>query len=71
VEEVELTWADRLHEAGVIEGKRQALLKLLNAKFGPLSTERTSRVQTLSSNIELERYLDRVVTATSLEEVGL
>ncbi|MGH9334598.1 MAG: hypothetical protein ACRD21_12715, partial [Vicinamibacteria bacterium] len=71
VEEVEMTWADRIHEKGVIEGKRQALLKFLNGKFGPLSTERTTRVETLSSDIELDRYLDRAVTATTLEDVGL
>jgi hypothetical protein len=43
VQDVELTWADELrmegHEKGVIQGKREALKRLLIAKFGPLSPE--------------------------------
>ena len=75
VQEVELTWADRLieqgREAGVIEGKRETLLRQLASKFGPLSPETTARVASLDSAAELDAHLDRVVTAKSLEEIGL
>jgi Putative transposase, YhgA-like len=75
VQEDELTWADRIHEkgreAGVIEGKRESLLKLLTAKFGSLPAETTSRVQNFVSGTDLDRYLEQAATSTSLEEVGL
>ena len=75
VEEVELTWADRIHErgreAGVMEGKRDALLKFLTAKFGPLPEETISRVQDIVSGAELDTYLAQAATSPSLDEVGL
>jgi hypothetical protein len=75
VQEVELTWADELrmegHEKGVIQGKREALKRLLIAKFGPLSPEVESRVDSFSSAGTLDQYLDRVITATALEDIGL
>ena len=75
MQDVELTWADELrmegHEKGVIQGKREALKRLLIAKFGPLSPEVESRVDSLSSAGTLDQYLDRVITATALEDIGL
>jgi predicted transposase YdaD len=78
VQEVELTWADRLmekgrqegREVGVLEGKRETLLKLLRAKFGDLPDELSNSVQSLSAG-ELESVLDRVLAATTLEELEL
>jgi len=75
VQEIELTWADRIHEkgreAGVIEGKRESLLKLLIARFGSLPAETTSRVQNIVSGADLDRYLEQAAVSTSLEEVGV
>jgi hypothetical protein len=87
VEEMEVTWADRMMEkgrvegrqegreqglkAGVIEGKREALLRLLNTKFGSVSEETKSRVQALESAAELDTYLERVLAAGSIEEMEL
>jgi hypothetical protein len=75
VQEVELTWADKLKEEGREEGlragKRGALLQLLTAKFGSLPRGVVSRVETLESVEALDRYLTRVLTAGSLEEMGL
>jgi hypothetical protein len=70
VQEVELTWADKLMEKGVIEGKRETLLRLLSAKFGALPKEVTARTGAMS-NAELDSVLDRLLTATTLDELGL
>ncbi len=56
---------------GKREGKRETLLRLLTKKYGPLSEEVTTRVRSLESVDELDAYLDRVLTATSLEEMEL
>jgi len=82
VQEVELTWADRLmekgreegreegREVGVLEGKREALLRQLTAKFGELPHETKARVEVMSST-DLDRVLDRVLTAATLAELQL
>ena len=87
VQEVELTWADKLlkqgeekgiekgreqgREAGLLEGKREALLRQLGAKFGPLPEATTTRVESIDSVSELDDYLERILTARSLQEMVL
>lgn len=75
VQDVELTWADELrmegHEKGVVQGKREALKRVLIGKFGPLSAEMESRIDSVSSAEALDQYLDRVVTAATVEDTGL
>ncbi len=84
---MEVTWADRMRtkwekegwkkgqKKGLIdgrrEGKRETLLRQLTKKFGSLSEDVTTRVRSLESVDELDAYLDRVLTATSLEEMEL
>ena len=58
-------------EAGLIEGKRETLVRLLTAKFGPLSPDTTAKVEAIPSAAELDAHLERFVSATSLEEMGL
>jgi len=58
-------------QAGLLTGKREALLQLLARKFGPLPERTTSRLQAMESPDELDAYLDRVLTAQSLEEMEL
>jgi hypothetical protein len=74
VQEMELTWADRLmekgREVGVLQGKRETLVRLLTAKFGVLPDETKARVVVLSST-DLDRALDRVLTAGTLDELQL
>ncbi|HEX9723832.1 MAG TPA: DUF4351 domain-containing protein [Vicinamibacteria bacterium] len=86
VQEVELTWADKLIEkgreqgreegreegleAGVIEGKRRTLVRQLSAKFGDLPEEITIRAETMSES-ELDSILDRLLTATTLDELQI
>lgn len=83
VQDVELTWAEKLLlqgeekgreqglQAGLVKGKRESVLRVLRAKFGPLSEQITARVATMESAEELDGCLDRILTATSLEETGL
>jgi hypothetical protein len=66
VQDVELTWADELR----LEGKREALKRLLAAKFGPLSAMVEAQVDRVSAET-LDQYLDRVITAAALEDLGL
>jgi len=78
VQEVELTWADRLlekgreegREAGVIEGKRKTLLRQLSAKFGAIPEGVRARAEAMTES-ELDSVLDRILTATALSELGL
>ena len=87
VQDVELTWAEKLmekgratgraegraegRETGLIDGKREALVSLLTAKFGPLTVGVTKRVESIDSLNTLDAMLERVLTATSLEEMKL
>jgi hypothetical protein len=87
VKEMEVTWAERMIEkgrvegreegreqglkAGLIEGKRETLIRQLTTKFGSLSEEIRSRVQALESVTELDAYLERVLVATSIDDMGL
>ena len=87
VRKMEVTWADEIAEkarvkgleeglekgrqTGVIAGKRAALLQQLTTKFGPLPEHATSRLHALASIDELDDYLERVLTAKTLDEMGL
>ena len=71
MQDVELTWGDRLREEGLVQGKRETLKRLLTARFGPLPEQVRGRIDALSSPEELDRYLDRVLTAATLEDIGL
>jgi len=73
VPEMQVTWADKMKEegrqAGVLQARREILLRQLTRKFGSLPDEVTSRVNALQSIAELDAYLDRLVTAESVEEM--
>ena len=75
VQDLELTWADKLlregEEKGVLNGKRETLLRLLAQKFGALPEGVTARVEAYESVGELDACLERILTATTLEEIGL
>ena len=73
--EVELTWADKIQqegrEEGLLEGKRSTLLQQMTTKFGPVSPEVRSGIEALESVEKLDGLLRRVLTASSLEDMGL
>jgi hypothetical protein len=75
VQETELTWAEKIELKGLtkgrVQGKRETLKRQLAAKFGPLPTAVEARIEAVDSAEELDGYLDRLLTAGSLEELGL
>ena len=58
-------------EVGLQQGKGEMLLRVLRLKFGELPEAVTDRVRSLSGAAEIEAWMDRVVPASTLEEVGL
>jgi hypothetical protein len=75
MQDTEMTYFDELEERarkkGREEGKRETLLRQLTAKFGPLSEAVVLRVNALESGNELDLCLERLLTARSLEDLGL
>jgi hypothetical protein len=75
MQDMEMTYFDELEEKGRQEGreagKRETLLRLLTSKFGPLSETVVHRVSALKSSNELDDCLERLLTAHSLDELGL
>ncbi len=83
MQDTEMTYFDKLEERarqkgreegreeGRGEGKRETLLRLLTAKFGPLSEAVVLRVNSLESGKDLDFYLERLLTARSLGELGI
>jgi hypothetical protein len=71
LQDVELTYFDKLELKGELKGKREILLRLLTAKFGPLPEETVVRIAAVGETSELDSYLDRVLMAASLEDIGL
>ena len=75
VQDLELTWADKLlregEEKGMLNGKRDTLLRQLTQKFGPLPEPVTERVEAYESVDELDACLERILMANSLVEMGL
>jgi hypothetical protein len=57
-------------ERGIVKGQRLALLRLLRQKFGLLPEAVEVRVRKMDTP-ELEVLIDRILTATTLEELGL
>ena len=65
------TWERRGLEKGREEGSRQVLLRLLGARFGPLSEDVKRRVEAIGSAERLNQIADQILVAHSLEELGL
>ena len=63
--------ANPLIERGRQEGKQLFLLQLLSAKFGQLPEFLNSRIRAITSEQELDRLSLRILTANSLDEMGL
>jgi predicted transposase/invertase (TIGR01784 family) len=70
MEDVELTYFDELELKGVLKGKRETLLRLLATKFGTLPEATVARINAVTSEAEIDGYLDRFVAATSLEDIA-
>ena len=59
------------HRAGMEKGAHQVLLHLLGKRFGPLPEKVRQRVETINSLDRLTELAERVLSARSLEEMGL
>jgi hypothetical protein len=69
--EYEATWAERLMLRGFFEGKRQTLKRQLTSKFGQLPPWIEGRIDAIASEPELDGYLEGILTATCLSDLGL
>ena len=58
-------------QQGIVGGKRDMMLKLLRLKFGTLPQNVEAKVQALTAETELDTLSERVLTANSLQEMGL
>ena len=58
-------------EQAVQQGKRLFLIQLLATKFGELPQSVTDRIQGMTTEEELDQLGIRLLTAESLEEMGL
>lgn len=67
-----MSWLEHKEEQarteGRVEGRAEALRKQLVLKFGPIDSEHEARVASASPEA-LDRYLERILTATSLDAV--
>lgn len=55
-------------QQGRLEGERAVLQRLLQSRFGPLSTELLDKLEAASAN-ELERWADNVLDAQTLDDL--
>lgn len=67
-EQAAMTIAEEMRRAGRAEGHTQVLRKLLALKFGALRPEHEARLSSATAE-ELDRWVERVLTARSIEEV--
>ena len=56
------------HARGLAEGLAKALRKQLAIKFGPIDAAHVARIEAATSD-QLDRYLERVLTADTLAAV--
>lgn len=72
---MELTWASEIERRGKKEGEttgRLALVRrLLTARFGPLSDQIVQKLEAISSPEALNDLGEKLLTARSLDELGL
>lgn len=58
-------------QEGRAEGMHQILLRQLDRRFGPLSEELRRKIEEIQSTRRLNLLADRILTAGSLQELGL
>lgn len=68
--EYQSDFARRYLAQGRSEGRAEALLRQLHLKFGSVSDTQIARVREASVD-ELDRWVDRVLSATSIEDTLL
>ncbi len=71
VEAMQKTMAQVLQEKGKLEGKRETLLRQLRKRFGDVPAEMLTTIETTNELPQFEEWLDAVLDAKTLEEVGI
>lgn len=66
-----MTWSERLLAEGERRALKGVLVRLLEKRFGPVPQKALKKVESLKSVPRLNELVERVVTASSLEELGL
>ena len=66
-----MTWSETQQAVGRTQGAHQLLLHLLGKRFGPLPENVRRQVETINSLDRLTELAERVLSAHSLEEMGL
>ena len=69
-----ITWEEKVEARGLakgIEGTHEVLLRLLRKRFSSLPGRAVERVKAITSTEELGSLAERLLTAKSLEELGL
>jgi hypothetical protein len=62
---------DKGIEQGEMRGKRNTLLRQMHAKFSSVSVEIATRVESINDNALLDRLLDRIFTASTVDELQI
>lgn len=65
------TWSEQQQEIGEAREARQAVLRVLAARFGPVPPAVAARIAQMEDLAALEALLERAATAASLAETGL
>ncbi len=71
LEETFKEWERKARKEGRLEGTRQTLLRQMRQRFGRIPKRVQEQVNALSSLRDLEKIADRILTAGSLQELGL
>ena len=75
LEETALEWRKKDRREGRKEGRqegiREVLLQQIERRFGPLPEEKRHRVEAITSPARLKRLADKILTAKSLQEMGI
>jgi predicted transposase YdaD len=71
LEETFKEWERRARNVGRLEGTRQTLLRQMRRRFGRVPRRVQEQVNAISSLRELEKITDKILTAGSLQELGL
>lgn len=73
--QMELTWSSQIElkamKKGMQAGRQEVVLRQLSKRFGPLPLTAQRRVEAISSADELDDLAENLLTARSLEELGL
>jgi predicted transposase/invertase (TIGR01784 family) len=75
LEENMRAWSQKQRREGRKEGKqegvREVLLRQIERRFGPLPAEKRLGIESITSQTRLNRLADKILTARSLDEMGL